>query len=728
MRTVTMERSTYAVVYDIDAILRIAPLRRQWGRLRALATRGPQDRRSQLGMQRVLRTLVEGGAGDSVFFLTALPIRLARPLRRILRHDHYPPGTVLMAGRGIFTGWFFGAGLESKRAVLERLAARHPDTTFVLVGDDAGHDPQLFADFARDHPGRVAVIALRRLVDLGDDRESAGGDGSPPVVEAPNGEEMLPGLCDVLGIGPRHGAPRTEDWFLTRAERDNPATRLRAWTEGNAVHLRVHGSAYYRALTERVAATGDGDLVLFAGWRGDGDQELGDGGPTVAEVLTGAARRGALVRGLLWRSHLEVFGYHVAQNRRLAAAVLAAGGEVLLDQRIRPLGSHHQKIVVLRHRDPDDDVAYVGGIDLVLGARDDIVHRGDPQSAASGDEYTRSPRHDAQVELRGPVVRDLHDVIAERWDDPAPLARLPWHVVPDLLHGLPRRGSSLPDPAPDPPRVGGCAIQILRTYPQRRPAHPFAPGGERSLARAFIKVLGRAQRLVYVEDQYLWSADVARVFAAALRRAPQLHLIAVVPRPDRDDGPTPASVGQREAIAMVHEAGGDRVQILDVENDEARPVYVHAKICVVDDVWATVGSNNFNTRSWTHDSELAAAILDSERDGRAPEDPGGLGDGARGFARRLRLELMREHLEVDDTVLLDPDAAARTVRDRVAALDAWHADGALGARPPGRLRRHAPGHEQVDQTWRQRWITGPAYRRVLDPDGRPLAARLRRIY
>ena len=265
---------------------------------------------------------------------------------------------------------------------------------------------------------------------------------------------MLPGLCDVLGIGPRRGAPRTEDWFLTRAERDNPATRLRAWTEGNAVHLRVHGSAYYRALTERVAATGDGDLVLFAGWRGDGDQELGDGGPTVAEVLTGAARRGALVRGLLWRSHLEVFGYHVAQNRRLAAAVLAAGGEVLLDQRIRPLGSHHQKIVVLRHRDPDDDVAYVGGIDLVLGARDDIVHRGDPQSAASGDEYTRSPRHDAQVELRGPVVRDLHDVIAERWDDPAPLARLPWHVVPDLLHGLLRRGSSLPDPAPDPPRVG----------------------------------------------------------------------------------------------------------------------------------------------------------------------------------------------------------------------------------------------------------------------------------
>jgi phosphatidylserine/phosphatidylglycerophosphate/cardiolipin synthase-like enzyme len=244
-----------------------------------------------------------------------------------------------------------------------------------------------------------------------------------------------------------------------------------------------------------------------------------------------------------------------------------------------------------------------------------------------------------------------------------------------------------------------------------------------------IKAVGRAQRLVYVEDQYLWSVDVARVFAAALRRSPRLHLIAVVPRPETDDSPGPAGIGQGEAIAMVHDAGGDRVQILDVENEEDRPVYVHAKICVVDDVWVTVGSNNFNTRSWTHDSELAAAILDDDRDGRAPADPAGLGDGARGVARRLRLELMREHLGLpDDADLLDPDRAARTVRAQAAALDAWHAEGTHGPRPPGRLRRHAPGHEQLPLTLRQRWLTGPAYRMVLDPDGRPLGARLRRTY
>ena len=730
MRSVTTGGSRQlGVVYDVDGVLRVAPMRRQWGRLKTLVARGSRDRRSLLGMQRVLEALADSDPPAEVYFLSALPDRLARPLRAALRHDQYPGGTLLMAGRSLFSGWLFGAGLHRKRAVLDRLAEEHPDTSWVLVGDDAGHDPVLYPGFARDHPGRVAAIAMRRLLGVVDASTRTDGAG-PPVVEAPNGEEMLPGLRAVLGLERGTREPRIDDWFLTESQRSNPATRLRPWTEGNDVRLRVHGTAYYRVLADRLARTGPGDQVLFLGWRGDGDQQLTDDGPTVAEALVDAARCGARVCGLLWRSHLSAFGYHVLQNRRLAADLRVVGAEVLLDQRIRPLGSHHQKLVVIRNdTDPRDDVAYVGGIDLALGARDDIVHRGDPQSSAAADAYDRDPRHDAQLELRGPVVRDLHEVFFERWVDPTPLVRLPWHVVPDLVHRLPRRGSLLPTPTPDPPATGSCAVQVLRTYPRRTPPTPFAPWGERSVARAFIKALGRAQRLVYVEDQYLWSADVARVFAAALRRAPDLHLVAVVPRPHRDAGPDPAMIGQVEAMAMVHEAGGDRVQILDVENDEASPVYVHAKVCVIDDIWCTVGSNNFNTRSWTHDSELTTAILDEERDGRAPADPGGLGDGARTFARRLRLELMREHLGLtDDAGILDPDHAAELVRTRSAALDAWHAAGAQGPRPPGRLRRHTPAHEHVDITFRRRWITGPAYRMVFDPDGRPLRARLQRTY
>jgi len=535
-----------------------------------------------------------------------------------------------------------------------------------------------------------------------------------------------------LGIGqPREGS--VGDWFLSESERGNGATRLRAWTEGSAVRPLVHGGVYYDALARALAAAGDGDSVHFVGWRGDADELLAEGGPTVVEALSGAASRGARVRGLLWHAHTGVVGSQVGPNRRLALAVNAAGGEVLLDQRVLPFGCHHQKMVVVRHPGrPEDDVAFLGGIDLDHGSRDDADHRGDRQSVGADPVYGPNPAyHDVQLELRGPVVREAEETFLERWQNPAAVSRLPWHVIPDRFHGLPRTGSPLPPASPAPAATGTCAVQLLRTYPRRRPRYPYAPRGERSIALAYTKAIGRAEQLIYVEDQYLWSFDVARIFAAALQRSARLHLIAVVPRrPDNENQfyNESAMLGHAEALAMVREAGGDRVQVLDVENLKGLPVYVHSKLCIVDDVWAAVGSDNFNTRSWTHDSELTAAVLDSARDQRAPTDPGGLGDGARRFARELRLTLMREHLDLDeDGDLLDPAQAADTVRKSAAELDAWHDGGCRGPRPAGRLRSHPIG-KGGKLPARHRWLTAPIYRSFLDPDGRPLDMRMRRTY
>lgn len=144
---------------------------------------------------------------------------------------------------------------------------------------------------------------------------------------------------------------------------------------------------------------------------------------------------------------------------------------------------------------------------------------------------------------------------------------------------------------------------------------------------------------------------------------------------------------------------------------------VHAKVCVVDDGWATIGSDNFNRRSWTHDSELTAAVVDGRHDPREPQEPGGLGDGA----RDLRLELLAEHLDRAADDLLDPDSAVEAVRRSAERLAGWHRGGRSGSRPPGRLRPH---QVQPPPRW-QRILTDPAYRAVFDPDGRPPRMRLR---
>jgi len=732
-----MERGAYAVVFDADGVLRWGSLRRQLARLSALNTTTIQDRRSILALPRLVRALSADLDDVQVFYLTAFSSVAARLITTLLRRDGYPLGTLLTTGRRFVPQWLLGGSRVRKLARLERLADRMPDVRWVLLGDDGEHDPRLFVEFAHRHPDRVAVIALRQVYDV--DRPNlrlsphVGETIGAPLVGAPNGEELLPLVRAALGIGqPREGS--VADWFLSAAERGNGATRLGAWTEGNTVLPLVHGRVYYEALAQALSTAGDGDSVEFVGWRADADELLADGGPTVGEALSGAASRGARVNGLLWHAHSALVGSQVGPNRMLARTVNLAGGEVLLDQRVRPFGCHHQKMVVVRYGSrPEDDVAFLGGIDLDHGSRDDADHRGDRQSVGADPVYGPTPAyHDMQLALGGPVVRDAEDTFRERWQNPTATSRLPWHVVPDRIHRIRRTAPPLPPASPAPPASGTCAVQLLRTYPRRRPHYPYAPRGERSIALAYTKALGRAEQLIYVEDQYLWSFDVARIFAAALHRSPRLHLIAVVPRhPDNENRfyNEAAMLGHAEALAMVREAGDDRVQVLDVENAEGRPVYIHSKLCVVDDVWAAVGSDNFNMRSWTHDSELTAAVLDSARDERHPTDPGGLGDGARRFARQIRLTMLREHLglEDDDDCLVDPVQAADMVRKSAAELDAWHAGGRSHPRPAGRLRSHPVGKEKGLPA-RHRWFTAPIYRSFLDPDGRPLDMRLRRTY
>jgi phosphatidylserine/phosphatidylglycerophosphate/cardiolipin synthase-like enzyme len=448
----------------------------------------------------------------------------------------------------------------------------------------------------------------------------------------------------------------------------------------------------------------------------------------VAELFTEALKRGVCVRGLVWRSHMSRMSLNKEANRSLDVEIEHGGGEVILDQRVRRMGSHHQKFVVLRHdEDPSRDVAFVGGIDLCHGRRDDERHLGGPQAVAMDERYgERPPWHDVQLEIRGPAVGDLTVTFRERWEDPTPLDhRNPWRARLTRRVDQPRHPSPLPPMLRDPAPAGPHAVQVLRTYPAKRPALPFAPSGERSIARAYLKALWRARRLVYLEDQYLWSEDVAQALADALRRSPGLRLIAVVPRyPDQDgriSGP-PNRIGQQDALDTVLAAGGDRVAVYDLENQLGTPIYVHAKVCVIDDVWAAVGSDNLNRRSWTHDSELSAAVLDGTRDDREPRDPAGLGDGARVFARELRLRLWREHLgrgPGEDGDLLDPVEGFDAWGRAAAALGAWHQGGRRGTRPPGQAREHDPGRVQPWAAW---WA-GPVYRLLVDPDGRPRRVR-----
>ena len=171
----------------------------------------------------------------------------------------------------------------------------------------------------------------------------------------------------------------------------------------------------------------------------------------------------------------------------------------------------------------------------------------------------------------------------------------------------------------------------------------------------------------------------------------------------------PQYLGRERALdTLMREAPG-RVAAYGIENHAGTPVYVHAKLCVVDDVWASTGSDNFNRRSWTTTPLSPAVVLDHDyaldlRLTLAAEHLDRLGDVASGGLR----EVMADCLE--PAGLYDAYAASA---DR---LEAWHRGGRVGERPPGRLRPiPLPELSRAGEaSWRRLPLEV-----VHDPDGRP---------
>ncbi|WP_165069937.1 App1 family protein [Marisediminicola senii] len=187
------------VICDIDDTVWITglahPLRAAWRTLRGSSS----TRQIVPGMSRVITTAIDGQVDPGVVYLSNGPWNFAGPVARFLQRHDFPAGALLMTDWGITPKRWFRDGQDHKSTALRRLVEELPHISWVLVGDDGEHDPELYKDLANDHPAHVAVIALRQVLPpAGKGAVEVDSVNGVPVLHGADGDALLPLLREAL--------------------------------------------------------------------------------------------------------------------------------------------------------------------------------------------------------------------------------------------------------------------------------------------------------------------------------------------------------------------------------------------------------------------------------------------------------------------------------------------------------------------------------------------------
>jgi len=374
------------------------------------------------------------------------------------------------------------------------------------------------------------------------------------------------------------------------------------WKRARAerVAFLIDADAYFAAVADAIASARKSIFIL--GWDLHTEVRLRRNGSqpsTLAEVLLAAVKRNPelRVRILLWdyalvylleRQPLPLLSSFWLSHRRIRIAH---------DATVPPGASHHQKVVVV-----DDGLGFAGGIDLTDHRWDTTDHRADDARRVTTEGTAYAPFHDVQMAVDGAAAAALGELARDRW----------------------RRATgeriAATTPASDPwssdmkPDVRDADVGIARTRPQ----HDGRPT-VREVERLFVESIRHARRFLYIENQYLSADKIADALIDSLRAPEGPEIVFVVPAAASGwlEQSTMDVLRTRvlERLRRADRHGRMRVYVPVVPSgDGALPVYVHAKVMVVDDVLARVGSANLSNRSMGFDTECDLAI---EADGRA---------------------------------------------------------------------------------------------------------------
>jgi phosphatidylserine/phosphatidylglycerophosphate/cardiolipin synthase-like enzyme len=401
--------------------------------------------------------------------------------------------------------------------------------------------------------------------------------------------------------------------------------------------LFIDGRDYYRAFY--AAASQAKKSILLLGWQFDSDVQLLRGedlptglSPRDVELLALLDRlcreRSALqIRVLAW-DHSVFFALERELLQKVYFdAITCDRFDFKWDNTVPLGGSHHQKVAII-----DGQVAFFGSQDLCQSRWDDSSHRlNNVERTSRG--IVHQPYHEVQVAVTGEAARSLLDLFVWRWRgatgeklDPAALGA-PADNVFDIR--------SLPATLRMPPTRIGLARTIPEVIGRTRVAE---------VSDLFVRAVERAERLIYIESQYLTSCALRDALVARMqdRGRPHLDVVVVLPhKPEKFKEEMTIGVPQALLLQTLDAIARENGHCLGIYNvvagarRDGQPlfVYIHSKLMIVDDRILVVGSANLTNRSMVIDSEIVGVY-----EARPGEH------ALRNAIRRARIRLMLEHV------------------------------------------------------------------------------------
>jgi phosphatidylserine/phosphatidylglycerophosphate/cardiolipin synthase-like enzyme len=367
-----------------------------------------------------------------------------------------------------------------------------------------------------------------------------------------------------------------------------------------------------------------------------------------------------------------------------------------------PLGcSHHQKIVVI-----DDALAVCGGIDMTDRRWDTREHlEQDPRRKRPGGS-AYGPWHDMTMLLEGPIAGALDERARDRWR----------RAVGEQL-SPPRKSQESAWPDELEAHFENVEVGISRTRAEYK-----GDAGVKEIEELFVSQIRRAKHFIYAESQYFASRAVAEAMCARLSSDDPPEIVII--NPETADGWVESTIMDparaRLVRGIMENDRQSRFRIYLPYTGET-PIYVHAKLLIVDDEIVRIGSANFNNRSMGLDSECDVFIdcarpanghcgeairnlrhsllaehcgLDRDEVGTLLDQAGsmaamieGLGEDRRQHLRRYEPEELTElQEEMVDRQLLDPEETAEMFTIRAPRRGLLRSGGLL-ARTMKRMRR-----------------------------------------